>query len=315
VSPPDPLPLAVAVVSYDTRELLERCLLSVRAARPVQTVVVDNGSTDGSIELVGDGFPEMTLIVNEPNRGYGAAANQAIAACSAPVVLLLNSDTEIAPDAPQALGAYLAEHPEVAVAGPRLVNPDGSLQGSTLGFPSVADMLMGDTGLHALVRRMPRVREGSLRTWSHDRARPVPWLRGAALAIRRSAFGAVGGFDERYFMYFEEVDLCRRLGAAGLQTHFAPVTDVVHARSASTRKHPRAMRREWLVSYGRYLQQHESPRQAAAQLGLLRLFMLARARRDGMRLRLARDPERRRGLQAAVEGWDALLGERELWTP
>jgi N-acetylglucosaminyl-diphospho-decaprenol L-rhamnosyltransferase len=313
VTLPEPLPLAVAVVSYDTRDLLERCLRSVRAARPVQTVVVDNGSTDGSIELVRERFSEMTLIVNDPNRGYGAAANQAIAASSAPVVLLLNSDTEIAPDAPEALGRYLAEHPEAAVAGPRLVNPDGSLQASTLGFPSRADMLMGDTGLHLLVRRMPGLRERFLRTWSHDAARPVPWLRGAALAIRRSAFEAVGGFDERYFMYYEEVDLCRRLAAAGLQTHFAPVTDVVHARAASTRKHPRAMRREWLVSYGRYLARHETGRAAAGQLRLLRSFMLARRRRDRIRLRLVRDPEQRRALAAAVEGWDALLRERALW--
>lgn len=315
MTPVDPLPLAVAVVSYDTRDLLELCLRSVRAARPAHAVVVDNGSTDGSIELVRTHFAEMTLIVNKPNRGYGAAGNQAIASCSAPVVLLLNSDTEIAPDALSALGRYLAEHHEAAVAGPRLVNLDGSLQASTLGFPSTADMLMGDTGLHLLVRRTPILRERFLRTWSHDSARPVPWLRGAALAIRRSAFDAVGGFDERYFMYWEEVDLCRRLAAAGWQTHFAPVTDVLHARSASTRKHPRAMRREWLVSYGRYLARHETARAAASQLRLLRALMLARARRDRVRLRFARDAGRRQALGAAVEGWDALLGEHGLWTP
>lgn len=315
MTPVDPLPLAVAVISYDTRDLLEHCLRSVRAARPAQAVVVDNGSTDGSIELVRTHFAEMTLIVNDPNRGYGAAANQAIASCSAPVVLLLNSDTEIAPDALSALGRYLAEHPEAAVAGPRLVNTDGSLQPSTLGFPSPADMLMGDTGLHLLVSRTPVMRERFLRTWSHDSARPVPWLRGAALAIRRSSFDAVGGFDERYFMYWEEVDLCRRLATAGCQTHFAPVTDVLHARAASTSRHPAAMRREWLVSYGRYLSQHETPRAAATQFGLLRAFMLARARRDRIRLRLARDPVRRRHLSAAVVDWDALLGERALWKP
>ena len=203
----------------------------------------------------------------------------------------------------------------MGVAGPRLVNADGSLQPSALSFPSPADMLMGDTGLHHLVRRLPRVRERFLRTWSHDSARPVPWVRGAALAIRRTAFDAAGGFDERYFMYWEEVDLCRRLGAAGWETHFAPVTDVRHVRAASTGRQPAAMKREWLVSYGRYLARHEPPRAAAAQLGLLRAFMLARARRDRIRLRLARDPARRAQLRAAVGGWDALLGERALWKP
>jgi GT2 family glycosyltransferase len=313
VSAAQPLELAVAIVSFETCDLLERCLLSVRAAGPAQTVVVDNGSTDGSIELVRRRFAEAQLIVNAPNRGYGAAANQAIAACAAPAVLLLNSDTEIAPDALGALGGYLADHPRAAVVGPRLVNADGSLQPWTLSFPSPADMLMGDTGLHRLVSRLPGVRERFLRTWAHDAARPVPWVRGAALAIRRSAFDAVGGFDERYFMYWEEVDLCRRLGDAGHETHFAPVTDVRHVRAASTAKQPAAMRREWLVSYGRYLSRHETPRAAAAQLGLLHAFVRARARRDRIRPRLARDPARRARLRAAVEGWDALLGERELW--
>jgi GT2 family glycosyltransferase len=313
MSGPEPLELAVAIVSFQTRDLLERCLLSVRATGPLPTVVVDNGSTDGSVELVRTRFPEARLIVNESNRGYGAAANQAIAASDTPAVLLLNSDTEIEPGAPAALGGYLARHPRVAVVGPRLVNADGSLQPSTLCFPSPADMLLGDTGLHLLVRRLPGVRERFLRTWAHDDARRVPWVRGAALAIRRSAFDAVGGFDERYFMYWEEVDLCRRLGAAGYETHFAPVTDVRHVRSASTGRHPAAMRREWLVSYGRYLARHETPHAAAAQLGLLRAFVLARARRDRIRLRLARDPALRARLQAAVEGWDALLGERALW--
>ena len=315
MSPPDALALAVAVVSYQTRDELERCLLSVRAARPAETVVVDNGSTDGSIELVRERFADMRLVVSEHNAGYGAAANAAIAACSAPAVLLLNSDTELEPDALPALGRYLAEHPAAAIVGPRLVDADGSLQPSTLAYPTAADMLMGDTGLHRLVRRLPLARERFLRTWAHDRARAVPWVTGAALAIRRSAFDAVGGFDERYFMYWEEADLCRRLAGAGFETHYAPVTTVLHARSASTAKQPVAMRREWLVSYRRYLATHVSRRSSTAQLGLLRAFATARAARDVVRLRLARDPERRRALRTSVDGWGSLLRDRELWKP
>jgi len=310
---PEILGFAVAVVSFQTRDLLERCLLSVRTAQPLETVVADNGSTDGSIELVRAKFAEMRLIVDERNRGYGAAANLAIASCAAPAILLLNSDTEIEPGAVPALGRYLAEHPAAAIVGPRIVNPDGSLQPSTLANPSAADMLMGDTGLHLLVRRLPAVRERFLRTWAHDRARAVPWVTGAALAIRRDAFEAVGGFDERYFMYYEEADLCRRLAHAGYETHFAPVTTVVHARSASTHQQPVAMRREWLVSYRRYLATHGTRRSGRAQLGLLRAFALARTQRDRVRLHLERGPERRRQLSIAVEGWSALLRERELW--
>jgi N-acetylglucosaminyl-diphospho-decaprenol L-rhamnosyltransferase len=312
---PDGPAVAVAVVSFETRELLRRCLLSVRVAEPPETVVVDNGSTDGSIELVRAEFPEVRLIVNHRNRGYGAAANQALAASTAPAVLLLNSDTELEPGALRALGRYLAEHPAAGIVGPRLADVGGRLQPSTLSYPSAADMLLGDTGLHDVVRRVPGLRQRFLRTWTHDAARVVPWVSGAALAIRRSAFEAVGGFDERYFMYWEEVDLCRRMAAAGLETHYAPVTTVVHARSASTSRQAAVMRREWLVSYGRYLATHETRHSRAAQLGLLHLFTHARAIRERLRRRLARDPERRRVLTAAVADWDALLRERELWKP
>jgi GT2 family glycosyltransferase len=315
MSRPDAVPLAVAVVSFQTLDVLEPCLESVAAARPVETVVVDNGSTDGSIELVRARFPQTVLIVNERNRGYGPAANQAIAASTAPAVLLLNSDTVLAPDALSALGRYLADHPTVGVVGPRLVNSDGSLQASTFAYPSTADLLMGDTGLHLLVGRLPGVRELFLRTWAHDAARAVPWVRGAALAIRRSAFEAVGGFDERYFMYWEEVDLSRRLAAAGFETHYAPVTTVLHARSVSTDKQAAAMRREWLLSFRGYLLRHESRRSTARLLGLLRAFTRARAARDTVRLRLARDAERRRRLADSVAGWSALLDERGLWKP
>jgi N-acetylglucosaminyl-diphospho-decaprenol L-rhamnosyltransferase len=315
MSTPDALTVAVVVVSFETRDLLQRCLASVRTDQPVETVVVDNGSTDGSPELVRDEFPDVRLVVNHRNRGYGAAANQALSACTAPAALLLNSDTELEPRALRALGRYLAEHPVAGVVGPRLADPDGRLQPSTLSYPSVADMLMGDTGLHRLVRRMPGLRERFLRTWAHDAPRVVPWVSGAALAIRRSAFEAVGGFDERYFMYWEEVDLCRRMAAAGFQTHYAPVTTVVHARSASTSKQAAVMRREWLVSYGRYLGTYETRRSSAAQLALLRALTHTRATRDRMRRLLARDRERRRLLTASIAEWDALLHERGLWNP
>jgi GT2 family glycosyltransferase len=310
-----PLAMAVAVVSFNTRELLEPCLHSVLAAGPSEAVVVDNGSTDGSIELVRSRFPDMRLIVNERNVGYGAAANQAIATCRAPAVLLLNGDTVIAADGLDALGRYLAEHPRVAVVGPRLVNDDGSLQPSTFSFPSPADALMGDTGLHRLVRRVPRLRERFLRTWSHDSARPVSWVRGAALAIRRSAFDEVGRFDEDFFMYWEEVDLCRRLAAAGLQTHYTPITTVKHVRAAATGKVANPMRREWLIGQRRYLQRHESRASAALQLGLLRTFATARVARDAVRVRLVRDKNKRARLRASIAGWRALLAEPRLWKP
>lgn len=307
--------LAVAVVSFNTRGVLESCLESVLAARPAETVVVDNGSTDGSVEMVRERFAGVRLLICERNRGYGAAANAAIEACESPAVLLLNSDTRLEPDALTTLGRYLEEHPRAAVVGPRLVHADGSLQRSTYPFPSAGDTLVGETGLHLLVGRIPWLRERVLRTWSHDRPLLAPWVMGAALAIRRSAFQAVGGFDEAFFMYGEEIDLCRRIGAAGFEIHYAPVTTVVHLGGASTAANAQRMRRERMVGGRRYLIRHESRRRTQRALGVLRAIVFARLVRDGVRMRLAREAQRRGQLRSAVAEWRELFRERELWSP
>jgi GT2 family glycosyltransferase len=308
-----PLAMGVVVVSFNTRDVLERCLHSVIAATPVETVVVDNGSSDGSAELVRTHFPSVRLIVNQENLGYGGGANQGIAACSAPGVLLLNSDTLLAPDALGALGGYLAERPHVAVLGPKLVSPDGSPLRSAYGYPSATETLLIESGLHLVVRRVPLLRERFYVTRSHTSARRVPWVLGAALAIRRSAFEAVGGFDTTYFMYSEEVDLCRRLEDRGFETHFAPVTRVVHLGGASTGKQASALQRELYLSRRRYLLRHKSPRSAARVLCVLRTAARARLLRDATLLRLTRDPGRRQRLRDSVASWRALLRERSLW--
>jgi N-acetylglucosaminyl-diphospho-decaprenol L-rhamnosyltransferase len=296
----EPLPVAAVVVSFNTAELLERCLHSVMDAHPAEVIVVDNGSTDGSVAMAQERFPQVRLITPETNRGYGAAANHGVAASSAPAILLLNSDTTIEPDAPGSLGGYLAEHPTVAVAGPRLLNPDGSLQRSARPYPSVGDTLLAETGLHLVVRRLPGIRERFFRTWSHDLPQRVPWVLGAALAIRRSAFEAVGGFDTGFFMYGEESDLCRRLERAGYEIHYAPVTSVVHIGAASTRSRADAMRRERLVGHKRYLLRHSTRASAERILAVLRVIDFVRMVRDTLASRVVRDPARRTALRETI---------------
>jgi N-acetylglucosaminyl-diphospho-decaprenol L-rhamnosyltransferase len=310
-----PLAMSVVVVNFNTRALLEDCLRSVVAAEPAETVVVDNGSTDGSIELVRESFARCRLIVSTRNDGYGAAANRGIAACSTPGVLLLNSDTVLPPDALTALGRYLAQWPRVGIAGPRLVNGDGSLQRSAYPYPGVLNLLLAESGLHLLIERIPVVRERLYRTWSHDAARRVPWVLGAALAIRRSAFASVGGFDPSYFMYGEEVDLCRRLERAGFETHYAPVTTVVHLGGASTGKCPALMGRELVVSRARYLRRYGPSRSVSRRLAALRAIVIAQLVRDAVLSLAARDRDRRARLRSATDGWRAVLRERELWRP
>jgi GT2 family glycosyltransferase len=275
-------------------------------------VVVDNGSTDGTVEQIARCFPDVEVLVQPDNPGYGAAANRGAERCESDAFLLLNGDTHVDPTTIGRLHDYLREHPSVAIVGPRLVGTNGKLQHSTFPFPSTLDVLVGETGLLHVLRRVPIVRDRLLRTWDHSRARAVPWVVGAVLAIRRDAFEAVGGFDEQFFMYGEEVDLCWRLAAAGYATHYAPVTTVVHIGAASATQDARNMQRERLVSGQRLLRLHESHGRRAVHLQLLRLIVALRAARD---LAFAAVPASRPQRRAnAAAGW-TLVRERELWRP
>ena len=203
---------SAAVVSYDTREHLPACLAALEHEGASETLVVDNASPDGSAALVRERFPSVTLIANDTNVGYGAAANQALAACSAEYVLLLNGDAVPEPGTLAALARYLDEHPEAGVVGPLLRYPDGRLQPSCYPFLTPVNVLLVMSGVNGVIGRIPLLRARHLPTSPHRRAGPVPWVKGAALAVRKVAFESVGGFDESFFLYSEEQDLCYRLG-------------------------------------------------------------------------------------------------------
>ncbi len=302
--------MAVVVVSYNAREDLLAYIRSIcqASAPPPPIVVVDNGSTDGGPAVIQAEFPDVRLIVDPANRGYGAAANLGARGSDAPYLLLLNSDTLLAPGALDALSDYLDAHPRVAIAGPRLVSPDGLLERSChppLG--SVRSVLEKGLLGRALARVPGIGPRWALVNWAHDRARPVPWVTGAALAIRRSAFDAVGGFDEGYFMYAEEADLCWRCTRAGWQVHFAPVTEVVHRGAASTApiRGPMALQR--VRSAIRFYRRHYAPPRAGLLVLGIRLAMLFRWCRDGLRLRAAGDPATRSRLAEDLGLWRAAL--------
>jgi GT2 family glycosyltransferase len=297
---------AVAIVNYNTRDYLQACLASVRAEGPAEVVVVDNASSDGSAAMTRSHFPEVRLVVNGTNGGYGAAANQAIGLCRAPYVLLLNSDTELRPGALLALASYLERWPAVAVAGPRLVNPDGSLQPSCYPAPTPLHVFLEESTAGRMVRFVPWLRERYLRTWSHSRPRPAPWLLGAALVFRRDAFQAVGGFDESFYMYAEEVDLCARLVKAGWQVHFVPQAEVVHAGGASTRQRRVEMAAQYFTSLSHFYRRHYSrPRQVALAV-MVKVIVLLRLVRETVRLGLA-GPAERAALEVEREAWKRVL--------
>ena len=309
----DVAPIAVVIVNYNTREYLRECLESVQLETPSEIVVVDNASTDGSCNMVRGNFPAVILHENMWNVGYGAAANQGIASCTAEYVLLLNSDTRVSAGALQALSAYLDQHPKVAVIGPRLVNPNGSLQPSCYAFPGTLTWFLHYEVSGQIIRRVPILANHQQRTFPHTHPQAVPWVMGAALAIRREPFDAVDGFDESYFMYCEETDLCYRLNRAGWQVHFAPVATITHTGEASTKQHRTEMAVQQVASKLLFYRRHYSKLRFLLLALMIRGTVLARLLFDIYRLRLAHNVCHPAGMEADIAAWRrVLLGK---WKP
>ena len=267
--------VGIAVVSYNSREQLRACLASIEQEPGQEVVVVDSASSDGSIGMVRSDFPWVKLIACQVNKGYGSAANLAIANCSSKYVLLLNSDTELRSGALRTLSDYLDQHPEAAILGPRLEYPDGTDQPSCFAFPTPLQTLLRETRLRGFPHQFSKHSSGRFPDKQNHNARAVPWILGAALVIRRDPFVAVKGFDESFFMYFEEVDLCYRLKQAGWQTHFVPDAVIMHVGGVSTERHRAAMLQQLYKSLCHFYQQHYSRRQKF-QLKLVLTYLMIR---------------------------------------
>lgn len=227
--------LSIIIVNWNTRDLLYNCLqsLSLSAHPNWDVFVVDNGSSDGSPEMVRENFPGVHVIVNASNRGFGAANNQGIAASRGEYVLLLNSDTEAPPGALEAMLAFLADHPTAAAAGPRLQQPNGAAQPFAFG---------SDPSLRYLVARgfTAVARNHYLHDWNTDEIQKVDWVSGACLLVRRAAIEQVGVLDEDIFMYFEDNDWCLRLRQAGWEVYYYPLATVKHIGGQSLARNPQA---------------------------------------------------------------------------
>jgi len=234
-----PVDCSVVIVSWNTRELLRACLASIpRAGRTtIEVLVVDNGSEDGSAELVAREFPWARLIRNADNRGFAAANNQAFAVARGRHVLLLNSDTEIRdPDTIDRCVAWLDARPDAAVLGGRVTNVDGTGQATCFRDPGLLDLALLATGLHRLRRPAWLARLAGrqrMAGWARDDERDVDVVTGCHMLVRRAAMDEVGVLDEAYFFYGEEADWCRRFRRAGWRVVFSPVGDVMHHGGAS----------------------------------------------------------------------------------
>jgi N-acetylglucosaminyl-diphospho-decaprenol L-rhamnosyltransferase len=227
--PDDDDALSVVVVTYNAAGHVERCLASVEG---YETVVVDNGSTDGTPALVHERFPAVTVIEQE-NRGMGGGNNTGMRAAGGRYWLLLNSDAWVQADGVAALAAFADAHPRAAVVGPRLLNPDGSLQRSVRGEPTLWRLATEYLFLRKLGPRTDAFNAFYGGGFAHDAPREVESLYGAALLVRREAADEVGLFDESFFMFSEETDWLHRFRAAGWQVWFTPAAEVVHLGGAS----------------------------------------------------------------------------------
>lgn len=222
--------LSIIIVSWNTSELLAQCLASLSAhplSAPHEVIVVDNGSHDGSPQMVSARFPAVQLVRNEDNRGFARANNQAMRIARGEYVLLLNPDTEVHAQALDTLVRFLDEHPAASAAGARVLNPDGTLQHSCSPAPTLFN-----EWLHLF--HLDRERRQGMAGWPIDAPRKVETLLGACLMFRRRLLEQIGDLDERYFMYSEEVDFCYRMRGAGGELYWVPQATIVHYGGQST---------------------------------------------------------------------------------
>ncbi|MDP9075674.1 MAG: glycosyltransferase family 2 protein, partial [Actinomycetota bacterium] len=238
--------VGAVVVNYQAASVLPACVASLRANGVSQVVVVDNGDCWGPHDAAGEAALaeaglEVTWVPAGANVGYGRAVNLGARSCPAGTPLLVcNPDIELRPGAVAAMVADLGSDGGVGVVGPRLLNADGSVYPSARTFPSMIDA--AGHGLLGLAwPGNPFSRRYRLLDWDRRDSRVVDWVSGACFLIRRQAFDDVGGFDPRYFMYMEDVDLCWRVGRAGWRVLYQPAAEVVHAQGISAERHPYRM--------------------------------------------------------------------------
>ncbi|HQE92863.1 MAG TPA: glycosyltransferase family 2 protein [Anaerolineae bacterium] len=266
--------VSVIIVNWNVRDLLRRALTSVYASwdgRPgPEIIVVDNASHDGSVAMLRDAFPQVSVIANAENRGFTGGNNQGLAAATGDFLLLLNPDTEIVGDALPRMVEYLQSHADVGMVGPQLLNPDNSVQSSRRHFPTLPVLFLESTWLEKFApRKMLRYYYAQERP--DDAIQEVDWVTGAAMLTRREVVNQVGGMDESFFMYSEELDWCRRIHDAGWRVVYFPEARVIHYEGQSSAQVVPARHIYFQASKIRYTQKYHGNVIAEG----LRLWLLA----------------------------------------
>jgi len=231
--------LSIVIVNQNSGEFLSQLLPSLYET-PCEVAfevwVVDNNSTDGSLEMVARRFPQVQLIVNQVNRGFAAANNQALKKSRGRYILLLNPDTVLKPRALDIMVYFLDNHGEVGAVGPKLLNPDGTVQLSSKFFPTPKVAILKTLGVDRIFPEQPTLKKHFLGPEAHEEVREVESLQASCLMARREMVDEVGPLDERFFMYCEDIDWCRRMREKGWKLYFLPEAQALHYRGGSTNK-------------------------------------------------------------------------------
>ena len=278
-----PAELSAVIVNFNAGPDLTRALQSIAgdaAGTRWEAIVVDNASADDSAAAAEAFGPPVHVVRNAENVGFGRGVNQGVRASSAALILVMNPDCRLLPGAVAAMTAELAAHPGCALVGPRVLDPDGAVQGSVRGDP---DMLTGLFGRTSRLRRLlPWLPVSSRNVVSAD-AIPgdaggvvADWVSGACMLMRRDCFDEVGGFDERYFLYWEDADLCRRLRQRGYHIRYVPGAGVVHRVGRSSRTARAESIRAFHASAYRYYATHVAPAALSPRRLLARVLLAAR---------------------------------------
>ncbi|MBT9170697.1 MAG: N-acetylglucosaminyl-diphospho-decaprenol L-rhamnosyltransferase [Actinobacteria bacterium] len=243
--------LDVIIVSYNVAHLLEDCLGSLLSEKGVDVVitVVDNNSCDGTVAMVREKFPQVNLVASRKNLGFSAANNLALKGSRSKYALLLNPDTKVLPGAIKKMVDYMEANGEVGALGPKLLNPDGSLQYSARTFPSLTTQFLESTYLFRVFPQSRFFGQHFMTYWDHGQEKKVDWVSGAALMVRGEAIEKTGLLDEGFFMYSEEVDWCYRIKRAGYEVVYFPQAEIIHYDARSSEDEARRLE---MVLSGRY---------------------------------------------------------------
>jgi GT2 family glycosyltransferase len=269
--------LAVVIVNYNAGPELASALQSVAdeiGSRGWEAVVVDNASIDGSSDLALVVAPHARVVRNAVNVGFGRGVNQGVAASTAPVILVMNPDCRLEHGALAMMRAELEGRQRCAIVGPRVLDPDGSEQGSARGDPDMLTGLFGRTGL--LRNLLPSSSVSRRNVVTNGQSATVDWVSGACMLVRRAAFDEVGGFDGRYFLYWEDADLCRRLRARGHEIRYVPTATAVHRVGHSSKTARAASIRAFHESAYLYYSTHVAPGALNPKRALARMLLAAR---------------------------------------